>query len=190
MNENINIFSIAKNVKTLGPGNRIVIWVQGCPFNCKGCISPEGIPMEINTLVSIEQLAKEIINDKTITGITFSGGEPFLQASKLTKLIEVLKSNMLELDYICFTGYKYKDLVWEEAKEFLTHLDLLIDGKYIERLNNNLGLRGSTNQQIHFLTEKFIPLKEEFLGQSRSVIIKVGNKQIQSIGIPNKQIKV
>jgi anaerobic ribonucleoside-triphosphate reductase activating protein len=189
MGETINMLSIAKNVATLGPGNRYVIWVQGCPFNCKGCITPEGIPLKINKLISIEDLACEIINDSTITGVTFSGGEPFLQASKLTILINKLKEYRNDLNFICFSGYSYKELIWEEAKMFLLHLDLLIDGKYNEKLNNNLGLRGSSNQNFIFLTEKLKSYENKFMLQPRKIDMRIG-KELQSIGIPNKLVNI
>jgi len=188
MGETINILSIAKNVATLGPGNRYVIWVQGCPFNCKGCITPEGIPLEINKLVSIEELALEIISDKNITGVTFSGGEPFLQASKLSKLVLRIKKERNDLNFICFTGYKIDELIWEEAKSFIACLDLLIDGKYNEKMNNNLGLRGSTNQNFIFISDKLITYKEELIHHPRKIDIRIGNI-LQSIGIPNKLVK-
>jgi anaerobic ribonucleoside-triphosphate reductase activating protein len=189
MGDAINILSIAKNVATLGPGNRYVIWVQGCPFNCKGCITPEGIPLEINKLVSIDKIASEIINDSTITGLTFSGGEPFLQASKLTKLINKIKEYRNDLNFICFSGYSYKELLWEEAKDFLNQLDLLIDGKYNEKYNNNIGLRGSSNQNFIFLSEKLKSCENEFILQSRKIDIRIG-KELQSIGIPNKLVNI
>lgn len=187
--ETVNILSIANNVKTLGTGNRMVIWVQGCPFNCKGCITPEGIPLEINKLVSIEELALEIISDKNITGVTFSGGEPFLQASKLLKLVLRIKKERNDLNFICFTGYKIDELIWEEAKSFIANLDLLIDGKYNEKLNNNLGLRGSTNQNFIFLTEKLKSYHQKFINNSRKIDLRIG-ENLQSIGIPNKLVNI
>jgi anaerobic ribonucleoside-triphosphate reductase activating protein len=189
MGDTINTLSIAKNVATLGPGNRYVIWVQGCPFNCKGCITPEGITLKINKLISIEDLACEIINDSTITGVTFSGGEPFLQASKLTLLINKIKEYRTDLNYICFSGYSYKELIWDEATDLLNRLDLLIDGKYNEKLNNNLGLRGSSNQNFIFLSEKLKSCENEFMLQLRKIDMRIG-KELQSIGIPNKLVNI
>jgi anaerobic ribonucleoside-triphosphate reductase activating protein len=189
MAQKLNLLTVAKNVATLGPGNRYVIWVQGCPFNCKGCITPEGIPLKINKLISIEDIANEIINDSAITGVTFSGGEPFLQASKLTKLINKIKEYRADLNYICFSGYSYEELTWVEATDLLNQLDLLIDGKYNEKLNNNLGLRGSSNQNFIFLSEKLKSFEEEFMLQSRNIDIRIGNT-LQSIGIPNKSIYI
>ena len=189
MSESINILSIAKNVKTLGPGNRMVIWVQGCPFNCKGCITPEGIPMEVKTLVSIKKLAQEIIIDESIDGITFSGGEPFMQASKLSILIDIINASKVSRNYISFTGFEYEKLNWEEAKDLLGKLDLLIDGKYVNNLNNNKGLRGSSNQNLIFLSNKLKKDENELLHGDRNLDIRISN-YIQSIGIPNKLVNL
>ena len=59
-----------------GPGNRLVIWVQGCKFHCKGCFNPETHPYTKEHLMDINELAELINNDTTIEGITLSGGEP------------------------------------------------------------------------------------------------------------------
>ena len=189
MSKSINILSIAKNVKTLGPGNRMVIWVQGCPFNCKGCITPEGIPLEINTLVSINKLAQEIIEDESIDGITFSGGEPFMQASKLNKLIDIVNASDVKMNYICFTGFEHEKLDWEEANLLLGKLDLLIDGKYVKNLNDNKGLRGSSNQNLIFLSDKLEKYENELLKGNRSLDIRITDS-LQSIGIPNKIVNL
>ncbi len=56
----LNIAEICPATRTLGPGQRFVIWVQGCCFNCCGCISPEWIPQEVANLVEPTMLAQRI----------------------------------------------------------------------------------------------------------------------------------
>jgi len=191
MAEHINILDLCENgTKELGPGNRYVIWVQGCPFNCKGCVTPEGIPIVENNLVEINQIIFAICANKKITGITISGGEPFMQASKLVKILAAVKTIRPELDVVVFSGFKLKELEWIEAKEFLDLIDVLIDGKYIEKLNDNIGLRGSSNQQVNYLTEKLKHYKHYFEDRERSIEIHIYNQHQTIIGVPNKAVTV
>lgn len=191
MAEYINILDLCETgTKELGPGNRYVIWVQGCPFNCKGCVTPEGIPIVENNLVEINQIIFAICANERITGITISGGEPFMQASKLVKILTAVKTIRPELDVVVFSGFKLKDLDWIEAKEFLELIDVLIDGKYIEKLNDNIGLRGSSNQNVNYLTEKLKQHKHYFEERERSIEIHVYNQHQTIIGVPNRAVTV
>ena len=191
MAEYINILDLCETgTKELGPGNRYVIWVQGCPFNCKGCITPDGIAIVENNLVEINQIIFAICANKKITGITISGGEPFMQASKLVKILAAVKTIRPELDVVVFSGFKLKELEWIEAKEFLDLIDVLIDGKYIEKLNDNIGLRGSSNQQVNYLTEKLKHYKHYFEDRERSIEIHIYNQHQTIIGVPNKAVTV
>jgi len=182
----LNVFDLCEGTKVLGPGLRYVIWVQGCTFNCNGCISPYGQEITENTLVDINTLAQSIIRNKNIEGLTISGGEPFLQASKLHKLLKIVTELRPELNIIVFTGFDLEDLDWNEAKDFLQFIDVLIDGRYIEELNDNKGLRGSSNQRVHFLTNRLIQYKEIFENSSRNADVIVTNNYRKIIGIPNK----
>lgn len=191
MTEYINILDLCEaGTRELGPGLRYVIWVQGCPFNCKGCITPEGIPIIKNNLVEISQIISAINGNKKITGVTLSGGEPFMQASKLAIILAAVKAVRPELDVVVFTGFKLKELDWTEAKELLKFVDVLIDGKYIERLNDNKGLRGSSNQRVNYLTQKLKHHKHYFEERERSIEVHVYDQHQTIIGVPNKQVVI
>lgn len=185
----INILDICEQGTTqLGPGLRYAIWVQGCPFNCRGCTTPEGIPMRVNKLISIDDIASSIIANPKINGITISGGEPFMQASKLVTLLDKIHAIRPELDVIVYSGFEIKQLDWEEAKKLLGLIDVLIDGKYVEKYDDNRGLRGSSNQKIHFLTMRHQHLRSYFEERARGIDIFIKSNEIQYIGIPNNQI--
>lgn len=187
MTEKINILDFTPNVKdVLGPGNRFALWTQGCPFNCKNCTTPEGIPIEPNRLIKIEELAKLIIEQKKIDGITISGGEPFLQASKLSLLLKVVKLNKPHINVITYTGFKHIKLIWQEAKDLLGNIDLLIDGLFVEKLNDNKGIRGSTNQQFIYITDKLKPYNEQIENWKRTYQHTIEDTYSSTIGIPQK----
>ena len=190
--DRLNIFEMRGGVRTLGPGLRYVIWVQGCTHNCKGCTSPEGRPMIEKIFVDVDGLAHTIIDDKTLEGITISGGEPFLQASKLVVLLERVKSQRPDVNVIIYTGFKIEALNWDSAKELLELADLLIDGEYMEELNDNKGIRGSSNQRFHYLTDKLIASKEEMETGLRNGEIYLNDKtnSFLYVGVPKKEEKI
>ena len=150
-----------EKTKVLGPGVRYVVWVQGCKRRCPGCINPLGQPLSENGYwKSVAALEQDILHVEGLTGITISGGEPFLQAEALAKLVKLIKENS-KLDIMLYSGYTLKQLreMQNAAVDYiLGHIDLLVDGEYVEELNHNTIYRGSDNQVIHFLSSKYISL--------------------------------
>jgi anaerobic ribonucleoside-triphosphate reductase activating protein len=191
MVDHINVLDICDTgTRELGPGNRFVIWVQGCPFNCRNCVTPDGIPFVKNKIMEVGQLATDICGNYRIAGITISGGEPFMQASKLVKLLAMVRSIRPELNVIIFSGFTLKELNWEEAVALLSFTDVLIDGKYVEKLNDNKGLRGSSNQRIHYLTDRLKGESHYFEERDRSIEIHIYNDYQLMIGVPNQHITI
>lgn len=191
--EKLYLFHRENNVKTLGPGIRYTIWVQGCPHNCKGCIVPESHSLNSGGYwITVDEILNEIDKLLGITGITISGGEPFLQTEALISLLKEVRKR--ELDVICYTGYLYEDILYEKVKngkEILKYIDILIDGKYEEELNNDNYLRGSENQRIIHLKETYkkheVKMNEL---KNRNIEIKViNNKEIFIAGIPSKKMQ-
>lgn len=184
----INVASIAGSTEALGPGTRSAIWVQGCPLNCPGCVAPGWIPFVPATLMTPEQILGELDLDR-ISGLTFSGGEPMEQAAGLAALARLARRKK-DLDLLCFTGYRYERLLHNPPNtgvpELLAEVDVLIDGPYIQSLNDSVGLRGSTNQSIIHLTSR---LKEyDFESGTRKVEITVSDGQLAFVGIPTPGI--
>lgn len=141
----------------LGPGKRAVIWVQGCQFACKNCIVPESWNSSTGEQVTITEMADWIFAQPDIEGITFSGGEPMLQASVLIELTDLVRSN-IDVGVVCYTGYRLEHLQQQgtpEQQELLQRIDLLIDGTYIEQQHADLLWRGSANQRLLLLTERY-----------------------------------
>ena len=173
--------------RSLGPGYRSVLWVQGCPFSCKGCIAPDWTKPG-GTPYSIEEVVNLVLADPLIEGLTISGGEPMLQAAVLYKLLKILKQSRKEFNVICFTGFLYKNLIQKPPNpivpKFLEEIDVLIDGPYIEKLNDNIGLRGSANQKIYYLTDKLS--QEDFNHMPRKIEISLEEGEAFIIGIPPK----
>ena len=63
-----------------GPGLRYTIFSQGCFHNCEGCHNPQTHDITAGKIVDIDEIFEDITNIPICDGVTFSGGEPFLQA--------------------------------------------------------------------------------------------------------------
>ena len=150
----INIHSVIKNSRVNGPGERFVIWTQGCRKGCKNCYNPETWSHYKNNLITIEEIIEEIKNSSA-TGVTISGGDPFEQPEELFYLLTKIKQLSLSDGVIVFSGYTIDEIrVREELRKSLDYIDVLIDGLYIDEKRISSGLAGSSNQEFHFLTDK------------------------------------
>ena len=136
MEEILRISGTVKDSVVDGPGHRFVIFTQGCHMNCEGCNRPENLDPTKGKSVSIDTLFNEIEEVKdNIDGVTFSGGEPFLQAEALASLGRMIKDK-LNLEIITYTGYSI-ELISNEIQSnnldwmrLLTVTDFIVDGKY------------------------------------------------------------
>ena len=95
-------------VTTLGPGSRLVVWVNGCPRRCKGCVSPRlqaSAPQNERDVIAF--LRQFDLSD--VDGVTVSGGEPFLQTEELLRMVRYLRGQGVE-DILVYTGYTLGEL--------------------------------------------------------------------------------
>ena len=133
-----------------GPGFRYVVFVQGCPHHCHGCHNPESWPFEGGMEMTVGEIFDEIKSKSGLRGVTFSGGEPFEQVQPLVDLAKLCKG--IGLTIMSYSGYTLEEL---EARhdsatdELLGMLDILVDGRYDEKLRNlTLIYCGSENQRV------------------------------------------
>lgn len=153
----LHLARMTARCRVLGPGTRAVIWVQGCPFRCRGCVASEWLPFMGGDLVQVEDLANAINALADIDGVTFSGGEPFAQSAALASLIDMVRSQR-DLSIMSYSGYTLEQLTGGSTAQrgLLERLDILIDGPYIEGRRTDLRWRGSENQRVHFLTDRHV----------------------------------
>lgn len=187
--ELLNVAAISLSTHSLGPGVRAAVWVQGCTIHCPNCIAPDWIPVKPAHLVDPELLAQELLRNPTVTGLTISGGEPMLQASGLAKLVHHARK-LREINVICFSGFRLQNLVKNPIHpgvgDLLRQIDVLIDGPYIDRQNDNQGMRGSANQQIHFFSSRLAGY--DFDRTRRKVEIDVQDGHAFMVGIPTQNL--
>jgi anaerobic ribonucleoside-triphosphate reductase activating protein len=133
-----------------GPGIRYVIFTQGCPHHCEGCHNPQTHDFAAGEEADIEKIINEILGNPILSGVTFSGGEPFCQAEALVPIAEVIKNHGKHL--MIYTGYLLEHLRKmdnEGVKRLLELADVIVDGPFVlEEKNLTLSFRGSENQRV------------------------------------------
>lgn len=189
MVDTFRIHNVAYRTKVLGPGERTAIWFQGCNRRCKGCMSESSRPLDGGKLASISKLCDVIFSQIGIEGVTISGGEPFLQPEALCSLLERIRNNS-SLGVIVYTGFtleQLKDLGNSWVNKILNgYIDLLIDGEYVDELNDGKSLKGSSNQRVLFLTDRYLPYKELYEGTTRNAEVRLSGNDVFFVGIPSK----
>lgn len=109
-----------------GPGLRLVVFLQGCNFRCLYCANPDTIDLKgESTETTIEEILRLAMNEKAFFGkkggVTFSGGEPTLQAKALIPLFRQLKEQGI---HICVDT---NGSLWnEDVEELLNLTDLVL----------------------------------------------------------------
>ncbi len=146
-----------------GPGFRYVVFVQGCPHGCPGCHNPQTHDFSGGSQADMNSILADIAENPLLSGVTFSGGEPFSQPEALCWLAHQVKTMRKHL--MVYSGYTYEELL-ELGKErpaiteLLELTDTLVDGPYLEEERDlTLSFRGSRNQriiQLHGDTGPFI----------------------------------
>ena len=168
-----------------GPGVRVSLFVSGCTHHCKGCFNAVawdfdyGQPFTQETIDSILQMLKP----SYVKGITLLGGEPFEPQNQpaLVELLRQIKATYPEKSIWAFSGYLFdKDIrpgkLGDPAvtAEFLSYLDVLVDGRFVEEKKDlTLRFRGSSNQRIidvpASLAQDEVVLWQDWLGNGRGL---------------------
>ncbi len=143
-----------------GPGVRVSLFVSGCTHRCKGCFNEVawdfsyGEPFTQETIDTILGMLKP----DYIQGLTLLGGEPFepQNQSAIVELLRQIKKHCPDKSIWAFSGYLFDtDILakrlgpWEITEEYLSYIDVLVDGPFIEAKKNlSLRFRGSENQRL------------------------------------------
>ena len=173
--------------KVNGPGKRFVLWTQGCSKGCKNCFNPETWSTDLYKELSPTQIF-ELIKNFKLEGVTISGGDPLEQEEELLELLFLLKEIKLPKGIILFTGFSRNEIRENPIREkCLSYIDVLIDGRYEEELKTDSSLRGSSNQEFYFFSDK-ISREELFFDQE--IELSLENDKIVMTGFPKVSRKV
>lgn len=143
-----------------GIGVRISLFVSGCTHHCKGCFNEVAWDFDYGTPFTQETIDKilDMMRPSYIRGLTLLGGEPFEPQNQgpIVELLRQIKEKMPEKSIWAFSGYLFdRDILsgrlgdWKITQEYLSYLDVLVDGPFVEAKKNlSLRFRGSENQRI------------------------------------------
>lgn len=188
----MKIGRILAPVHTLGPGERIGVWVQGCSKGCCGCISPELQTFDAPSIkeTKVAEILLDMVAQRNYHRLTISGGDPFEQPEELKLLLQRIRKQFD--DILVYTGYTYKEILngccGQAGFDILQNIDVLIDGRYIENRNNRQCiLRGSDNQKIIFLNEHSRKDYCVYLQEPRKMETFCHNGMMILVGIMNRE---
>jgi anaerobic ribonucleoside-triphosphate reductase activating protein len=148
----LRLAGIVKESVVDGPGIRMVIFVQGCRHHCPGCHNPATQDLTGGYDSTVSEVIAQLPTNSLVSGVTFSGGEPFLQAGALAEIGRVAKQRGLSI--FTYTGFVFETLLEQSANNpdiaaLLAVTDVLIDGPFLlEQRDISLAYRGSSNQRL------------------------------------------
>jgi anaerobic ribonucleoside-triphosphate reductase activating protein len=174
------IHGVEPRSRANGPGARFVVWFQGCTLGCPGCFNPTTHEAGGGRSVALDELVDELTRTARaghIEGVSLSGGEPLQQPEAARALLEAARA--LGLSTLAFSGYTIDEIRARPAgPEVLAQLDVLIDGRYVSGERLATGLRGSANQRIQLLTDRYsradvedTPVAEIRIGPTGDVVL-------------------
>ena len=173
--------------KVNGPGKRLVIWTQGCSKGCKNCFNPETWSYNIYKELSPRQIS-ELIKNFEVDGVTISGGDPLEQEDELLELLMLLSTIRLSKGVILFSGFTRAEISSNIIRErCLRYIDVLIDGRYEKNLKVDFSLRGSSNQEFYFFSNK---ISSDELVFDQEIEISCLEGDIMMTGFPNISRKI
>lgn len=150
----LRIHAIEPRSRANGPGARFVVWMQGCTLGCPGCFNPTTHDTLGGREVSVDEIAGQLAATQSIEGLSLSGGEPLQQAEAAVALLD--HARRLGLSTLAFSGYTIDEIrALPLGPDVLARLDVLIDGRYVSTERLATGLRGSANQRIQLLTNRY-----------------------------------
>ena len=156
----MNYAELKKTDIANGEGVRVSLFVSGCRRHCKGCFNE--IAWDFSYGKPFDEAAEEevlsALAPSFIRGLTLLGGDPFEPENQraLVPFVKKVKERFPQKDIWAFTGYTYDDgtlmephAKTEVTREFISLLDVLVDGKFEEALKDiRLVFRGSSNQRV------------------------------------------
>lgn len=148
----IRLAGIVPNSNSNGPGLRDVIFSQGCSHHCPYCFNKHTWDFNLGKICDCDKIIKQCIDRTYLSGITFSGGDPFDQPEPFAYIAKQLKKHHINI--WCYTGYTFEQLITlsknnKNIRQLLNNIDILVDGPFINsKKSTDIQFRGSTNQRI------------------------------------------
>ena len=188
----IRVAGITPGTEVNGPGERVLLSLQGCTLACPGCFNPHTHPSGGGRLVGERELAEELLELQYPLHLTLSGGEPLQQAQAVHQLLRELcfrdiSRNPTLKSFILFSGFTLEEAEkipqWSDIMAFM---DAAVLGRYEQAKLASSFLRGSTNQQL-FLPRWSCWTREDF-DVPNDAELHIRNGQQRITGFPTKEL--
>jgi anaerobic ribonucleoside-triphosphate reductase activating protein len=184
----LSVAQIVPATRAEGPGVRFALWFQGCPLRCPGCCNPEMLPFEGGTPTSVAEVLRQLdaARPEGVEGVSLLGGEPLAHAAGGAVFArEVRRRGLTVMIYSGFTLEEARAKGDPHIDELLSLTDILVDGPYVREMpDNERRWIGSTNQRIHFLTERYA--FDEQWRKSNTLEIRLRGGELTVNGFPAK----
>jgi len=133
-----------------GPGNRFVLFLQGCNFNCLACHNPQTIPLHTSRarVMGVPDVLAEIRAAMPyISGITVSGGEATVQHEFVLELFTEIKKSpeFSGLTTFIDSNGNAPQMVWDSLAPFTD--GVMLDLKALDD-DSHITLTGSSNAVV------------------------------------------
>lgn len=185
----LNLHAFVRVSCANGPGARAVVWTQGCGLRCPGCSNPLTHSHDPRIMVDPRQLAEVVLSIDGVEGVTVSGGEPFEQPAAVSCLCQAVRRTGLSV--MVFTGWSYESILGnrnEAVQSLLSQIDILVDGPFVRHLaSKDLLWRGSRNQRLRFLTDRYDPDILRGSGRSQVECRLAPGGHLQLTGFPGQR---
>jgi anaerobic ribonucleoside-triphosphate reductase activating protein len=194
MSPPLHVAQIVADTEAEGPGRRFAVWVQGCPMRCAGCCNPSMLRFEGGEPTDPVALAARALETPGVEGISLLGGEPFAHAEACATFALAIRAAGLSV--MIFSGFTLaeihamRDRAEPGVGELLAACDLLVDGRYDrERPDHERRWIGSTNQQMHFLSDRYRS-DDPAMRSGNTVEIRLRNGELLVNGWPSLAARV
>lgn len=150
--QTIRLYGLVTDSIVDGQGYRTAIFTQGCPHHCEGCHNPQSHDVHAGTVWTLDDVEAKFTGNPLLSGITLSGGEPFLQSAACVQLAR--RAHAKGLNVWIYSGYTLEELQLmarrdQEVAALLQECDVLVDGPFMKgKRSLDLEFCGSSNQRL------------------------------------------
>lgn len=165
-------------------GPALYVWVQGCPRRCPGCANEGALDMN-GPAVTMSPHDLWSVWHEGQGALVLSGGEPFSQAAGLAEVCRLVRASVASTPILAYTGFVLDELLTARDGgwiELLREIDILVDGPYVQHLQCDFPLAGSSNQRVFLLSDRVSPQRLASLRQSSIEVTVSPGGQVRIVG--------
>jgi anaerobic ribonucleoside-triphosphate reductase activating protein len=162
--------------------------VQGCNLGCAGCFNPETHDAHASIPpVATTEIASWVFKNN-VDGLTVTGGEPLQQFEGVLELGHLVRATGKSV--VVLTGFTSKQVFKRAARETLAEaFDVVIAGPYLSSHHSASSLRGSSNKEFLFLTDRYDLESFANTPDAEVIIDSDGSITITGVNVPSFEQK-